>query len=116
MKTINKAAFIDTFQYFDKHVVLEIIDIFINECDSRIDAMRNDIANNNLTALKFDAHSFKGVVANFMAEETLGIARELEYRATEGKNEGLDDLLNSLEQSSSHLLADLKELRNLFID
>jgi len=114
MKVINKAAFIDTFQYFDKPIVLEIIDIFLNESESRINAIRSDIESGNLNALKFDAHSFKGVVANFMAEETMSLARELEHRGAEGKNEGLNELLALLEKSTEYLVADLKEIRKEF--
>ncbi len=114
MNVINKAAFIDTFQYFDKHIVLEIIDIFLNEYEGRINAIHSDIECENLKALKFDAHSFKGVVANFMAEETMSIARELEHRATEGKNENLSELLASLKKSTEFLVADLMEIRKEF--
>mgnify|MGYP001627583189 CR=1 FL=1 len=114
MNVINKSAFTDTFQYFDKSVVLEIIDIFLSECDTRIATIRKDIAAGDLKALKFDAHSFKGVVANFMADETYSIARELENRGADGNNQGLEELIDQLEKSSALLVADLKEVRKLF--
>ncbi|MBK9290353.1 MAG: Hpt domain-containing protein [Bacteroidetes bacterium] len=104
----------DTFQYFDKPIVLEIIDIFLNECDGRLESIRQDIATNNMSALKFDAHSFKGVVSNFMADETTAIARELEQRGANGNNEGLNELFEKLQKSSTLLLADLRELRKEF--
>jgi HPt (histidine-containing phosphotransfer) domain-containing protein len=114
MKVIDKTAFMDTFQYFDKHIVLEIIDIFLNECDSRLNSIRSDIENGNMNDLKFDAHSFKGVVANFMANETQNLARELEQRGAEGNTQGLTELLDSLVASSKLLLDDLREIRKEF--
>lgn len=114
MNVINKKAFMESFQYFDKSVVLEIIDIFLQECDTRLATIRKDIETNNLKALKFDAHSFKGVVSNFMADEVQRIARELEHRGIEENSQDLDVLLQKLETSSALLLEDLREIRKDF--
>lgn len=116
MKTIDEAAFFDTFQYFDKSIVLEIIDIFIREQPERMKAIKTGIQNKDLKTLKFDAHSLKGVVANFMAAKPEQIARELENKATAGDDSGLEALYASLEKASADLLDDLQELREKFIE
>jgi HPt (histidine-containing phosphotransfer) domain-containing protein len=114
MKVIDKNSFLDTFQYFDKPIVLEIIDIFINEYPNRISNIKNAIDTKNFDSLKFDAHSMKGVISNFMAAEPQKFARELENKAVEKDDSNLDDIFNSLHKSSEALLEDLKELRLMF--
>lgn len=116
MKTIDEAAFFDTFQYFDKSIVLEIIDIFIKEHPERMNAIKIGIQNKDLKALKFDAHSLKGVVANFMAAEPQNLARELENKAAAGDTNGLDSLFTALEKATTDLLDDLQEIRSRFME
>jgi len=66
--------------------------------------------------LKFDAHSLKGVVANFVADQPIGFARQLEQQGNEKDDNGLTDLYGQLEQSIFDLVEDLKEIRNAFLD
>ncbi|MBU1369517.1 MAG: Hpt domain-containing protein [Bacteroidetes bacterium] len=111
MKVIDKSAFLDTFQYFDKPIVIEIIDIFINEQPERMEKIEKAIKNKDFTALKFDAHSLKGVIANFVAEEPHQIAKQLEMKGAEQDDSDLEELFASLQTATEALLDDLKELR-----
>lgn len=114
MKVIDKTAFLETFQYFDKHIVVEIIDIFINEYPERMEKIEKAIREKDFTALKFDAHSLKGVIANFVAEEPHQLARELEMKGVEQDGSNLDELYNALKIASRALLEDLEKLRPEF--
>lgn len=114
MNVIDKVSFLDTFQYFDKHIVLEIIDIFINEYPQRMLNLKNAIEKKDFNALKFDAHSMKGVISNFMAAKPQQFAKELEYKGLEKDDSNLDEIFSNLQVASEELLEDLKELRSLF--
>ncbi len=116
MKVIDKVSFLDTFQYFDKSIVVEIIDIFLREYPERLEALKKDIEAGDYDALKFDAHSLKGVVANFVAEQTVSLARQMEYKAGDNDGNGLIALHQQLEQSVYNLVDDLKEIRLAFLE
>jgi HPt (histidine-containing phosphotransfer) domain-containing protein len=116
MKVVDKIAFLDTFQYFDKSIVVEIIDIFLKEYPDRLLSIKTAIESKDFDTLKFDAHSLKGVVANFVADQPIFIARQLENKGNEKDNSGLTDLYYQLEQSIFDLVDDLKEIRNAFLD
>lgn len=98
---VNKQQFSDTYQYFDKAVVIEIIDIFITEYEGRFEKLEEDIKTRNYKDLKFDAHAIKGVIANFYAPEAWEKARSMENTGKtllESDGEQFDeaDLLNRL--------------------
>ncbi len=80
MKVINKESLLETFQYFDKSIVVEIIDIFINEQPTRMATIEKAIHNKDFDTIKFEAHSLKGVIANFVAEVPHNQAKELEIK------------------------------------
>lgn len=78
---VNKQHFYDTYQYFDKSVIVEIIDIFINEYAERFDKLTKNIADRDFQNMRFNAHSLKGVIANFSAPVPLEMVRVFEKTA-----------------------------------
>lgn len=114
MKVINKEAFLDTFQYFDKPIVLEIIDIFIQEHPDRLERISKAIKNRDFDSLKFDSHSLKGVIANFVAEKPLQLAKIMEMKGAEKDNSELESLFDQLKLATNDLIEDLKSLRPEF--
>lgn len=80
---INKQEFLDTYNYFDSQVLVEIIDIFTSEYAGRFEKLYTDIKTRDYANLRFDAHGLKGVVANFCAPVVWAKARELEKIASE---------------------------------
>lgn len=105
----------ETFQYFDKTIVVEIIDIFIQEYPERIANISKDIDNKDFARLKFDAHSLKGVISNFFAAEPQQYARELELKGASKDGEGLDVLLENLSRTTNTLIEDLTMMRHRFV-
>lgn len=116
MKIIDQSHFMDTFQYFDKPIVLEIIDIFIDEYPERKNKIKKAVEDKNFEALKFDAHSIKGVIANFSAPNAYEIAKMLEMKGAEKDDSDLELFFEKLVASCDLLIEDLKELRPLFIE
>lgn len=112
---INKKLFKENFSFFDKEVVLEIIDIFINEYPDRMQTLEQDIQNKDSESLKFNAHSLKGVIANFVDEETKELAKELEYKGRDKNNDGILELFQNFKINGDKLVEDLKELRENYL-
>ena len=78
---IDKATFKENFQYFDNELVVEIIDIFLNEYEERLAQIEDDFNKPDFISLKFNAHSYKGVVANFYDPEITDSSKDLDKYA-----------------------------------
>ena len=68
---IDRQKLNQNFQYFDNETIIEIIDIFFSEYPERVEKIQKNIAEKDFTQLKFNAHSIKGVVANFQDPATI---------------------------------------------
>jgi HPt (histidine-containing phosphotransfer) domain-containing protein len=111
---IDREKFIENFKPFDKEIVLEIIDIFLEEYDDRMNVIEKNIKENKLEDLRFNAHSFKGVVANFIAEEPKELSKQLEENAKQGISNNNMQLFEELKSATELLIKDLKEIRPLY--
>lgn len=116
---VNKQAFTDTFQYFDKDVIIEIIDIFIGESPERLFNLEQNINEGNFEKLRFNAHSLKGVVANFAAPSAVDKIKIFEKTASElvetgGVGFDKEDMLSNLttiKEMVYEIIDDLKEIK-----
>jgi HPt (histidine-containing phosphotransfer) domain-containing protein len=107
---IDKKIFAENYEIFDKEIVKEIIEIYLQEYPDRIANLRTNIHQNDLDSLYKNAHSFKGVTANFFDNDTVELARQLETKGKEQDDTGLDELLGLLIESSKNLIDELKAL------
>jgi len=107
---INRETFSLNYEIFDKEIVKEIIDIYIQEYPDRMVNIKKYIDDNNLEELYKEAHSLKGVTANFFDEDTVEIARQLESKGKENDNSGLNDLYEELLVTSQKLIDELEAL------
>ncbi|RLD43474.1 MAG: hypothetical protein DRI86_09960 [Bacteroidetes bacterium] len=115
MGVINKVQFTETFQYFDNEIVVEIIDIFLNEYPKRIEDLTKSINDVDYDNLKFNSHSIKGVIANFVAPDVEHQAKELEMMGSEKNMDGVNELFESFKISSAALVEELRELKEQYI-
>lgn len=111
MGLIDNKQFTDNFQYFDKEIVLEIIDIFINEYPDRIKSISETIEQQDFDNLRFNAHSIKGVIANFIAVDVQEIARDIEMKGANKDITGVAELFETFKTKSAAMLEELKVLR-----
>ena len=107
---IDKKTFAENYEIFDKEIVKEIIDIYLQEYPDRIINLRTNIYQNDFDSLYKNAHSFKGVTANFFDNQTVELARQLETKGKEQDGTGLNELLELLKESSENLIDELKAL------
>src|SRR5574344_2005301 len=94
----------DNFQYYGKAVELQLILLFESEYAERMERIRESVKERNLDQVKFQAHSLKGTIANYMDPEPVECCRALELMAKSGETEGLDDLYERLVLSAEALL------------
>ncbi len=114
MGFINRTQFTETFKYFDKEIVGEIIDIFIVEYSDRINSIAESIELVDYDKLKFSAHSIKGVIANFVAPDVEQQARELEIMGGNKNMDGINELFEKFKVSSASMVEELKELKEQY--
>ena len=108
---IDRQKFNDNFQYFDKEIIIEIIDIFFSEYEERYKNLQQNIQDKDFTKLKFNAHSLKGVIANFLDPVSIEHSRKLDEMARNMQEAGIDQLFADLKKSSADLVKELEQLK-----
>lgn len=107
MAAIDWAQFNENFQYYDKEVIIEVIDIFLDEYDSRISNLKKNIEEKDFINLAFNAHSFKSVIANYMAPKAYNLTRKIEDLAKNKSMEGIDIIFTELMSETKELILEL---------
>jgi HPt (histidine-containing phosphotransfer) domain-containing protein len=108
---IDLENFNENFKYYGKQVVCEIIDIFAEEYPDRMISLQKSVADEDFDEIKFNAHSLKGVIVNFMDPEPIELARKLEEMGENKTDVGLTETFEKLRYSTLNLLNELKEYR-----
>lgn len=111
---IDIAQFKENFSYLDDDIVVEIIDIFLGEYDERFTALQQNISDLDFAGLKFNAHSLKGVISNFMDPVTIALSKKLDEKAKEGDSTGLQELFDELKSAADTLKAELIAIKATF--
>ncbi len=111
---INKEQFQENFKFFDKEIIVEIIDLFIGEFDDRMKSIKDSIESSDMAALKFNAHSLKGVISNFVADEPQLLAKQLEDKADQEDQTVLIEIYHNLYTSTAILVDELKDIRIIY--
>jgi len=117
---VNKENFYETYQLFDKSIIVEIIDIFLNEYEERFVKLEQNVAEKDFQNMRFNAHSLKGVVANFSAPVPLEMARAFEKTSAnllEANGAGYDDAkmkmdLQALKEATYQMARQLAEIKD----
>ncbi|MEA5111190.1 hypothetical protein SDC9_15552 [bioreactor metagenome] len=116
---VNKQVFLETYHYFDKSVIVEIIDIFLDEYQGKLEKLYNDVKSRDFTGLRFTAHNLKGVVANFSAPTLLEMVKNFEKSAAElveHGGAGFDEaaamqVIDNIRASLLEMAGDLSKIR-----
>ncbi len=108
---INRIQFSNTYQNFDNSVVCEIIDIYIEELPKRLKDIQLDITNHDFEQLVKDAHSIKGVIANFYDETARHLAYTLEEKGKAKDPDGLTSVFGDFRLACESLAIELMSLK-----
>ena len=91
----------------DKETLMELFDEFLGECPSRINTMREGLAEHKADLIDSGAHAIKGSSANLSAvgiQETAKLVEELARTNTlDNVGEFLDRLEGEIERLNTHL-------------
>ena len=94
----------------DELLGAEIIEMFLQECPKLLDGVRQAAGQRDASLLERAAHTLKGSVGDIAAPQAFDAARTLEVMAREGKLEGADAALVSLEVALDRLVPELRKL------
>lgn len=109
---IDRKKFNENFQFFEKDIIIEIINIFESEYDERYTNLRKNVSERNFDQLKFNAHSLKGVLANFMDPITIGLSQKLDEMAKKREETGLSQVFEELVTASEALSKELAAIKS----
>jgi PAS domain S-box-containing protein len=87
----------------DRQLLRELAEVFLGECPSLLDTIRNAIANGDAVRLRIAAHSLKGAIDNFVAQAAYQSALRLEMIGRDGN-------LAEAEQACTKLLTEIDRL------
>lgn len=111
---IDKETFRDNFKYYDKAIVLQVIDMFLEEYNDRFTVLEQNIRDLDFKNIDHNAHSLKGVVT-YMSTELYELARILEFKGKECESSGLQETFDTLKQSTLQLAEELVEMRKEYL-
>jgi HPt (histidine-containing phosphotransfer) domain-containing protein len=109
MAVIDWTQFNDNFQYYDKEIIAEVINIFLEEYENRINSLQKNIDERDYSSLAFNAHSFKSVIANYMAPKAFELIRNLEELGKNNSDNGINEVFMELKSTMQELLLELKD-------
>ena len=73
-----------------------------------IERIRAAAASRDAETLVAPAHTLKGLLSNFCADASVGAAGEIEQQAREQRLDGIDALVQGLEQETTRLRSELQ--------
>jgi HPt (histidine-containing phosphotransfer) domain-containing protein len=79
-----------------------------------METLRKNIAEKDFDQIKFNAHSLKGVVANFVAPEVQELARQLEIKGASKDMEDVEALYHVLKEKTGQVIEELEVLKDNF--
>ena len=108
---INKAALNESFEVYDKETILEIIELFYEEYPERVKQLNTALSEQDAELLRTSAHSLKGVISHFHAEEPRKLARELEEKGAANDFEEATQIKDKLLSKIEEMLEELKDIK-----
>ena len=83
----------------DMELFREVATLFLEDSQQQLDALRAALQQNDAAQARLVAHSLKGAVSNFGAQEAYELARQLEEAARQGDLGRAKDLYEKLTSS-----------------
>jgi HPt (histidine-containing phosphotransfer) domain-containing protein len=88
-------------------LLLEMAELFLDECPKQLEDIPRAIAERNLSALQRIAHTMMSSAGYFAAKSAIHAARHLEALATEGDLKGAAQAFPELQHTFQRLMAEL---------
>lgn len=84
---------------------------FIQQCETKMDELKEAFRLQNAATIKLHAHNLKGVAANFEAVKVTRLAHQLDIQAASGDLDGADRLIAEMENQIPLLKKALAEMK-----
>lgn len=108
---VDKEKFDEQFQYFDKETIIEIINIFLNEKETRFKLLHRNLNDGDLNEFAKNSHSLKGTIGSFMAPVPLLLVSALEENAKAKDESVIHKNLRELEEACDTLAEELESIK-----
>ncbi len=95
----------------DTDLLKEIVELFLMDYPTTLEKIRSAVATRDAAALEHHAHSLKGSVSTFGAQQAFEAALELERKGRTGDLAGVDDGLGQLECALGALRPELEVIQ-----
>ncbi|MCA9398975.1 MAG: Hpt domain-containing protein [Candidatus Omnitrophica bacterium] len=109
-ETIDLAEFMERVQD-DKELLLELLDIFMEDFQEKRRQLGDAIEKNDVEQVKSIAHSLKGASGNISAKPLRQSCLKLEEIGKEGKLDGGQELLVTIDQQYQDLVKRIETLK-----
>lgn len=80
----------------DKELLFEILGIFLEDCPTKIQSIKEAVAKKDFNVIREAAHSMKGASANISAKKINPIFLQIEQMAKNNSLDGIEELLEKL--------------------
>jgi hypothetical protein len=107
---IDRKKFREMFDYYDKEVVVEVIDDFIREYRQKLEEIRVNFDQGDFEKVRFHAHGYKGSIGTFMDPDAHKMAYSVE-EAAKAEDPAIPGLLDQLRVVSDDLVRELEEVK-----
>jgi len=95
----------------DLDFFLATFEEFIQQCETKLDELKDALHSQNAATIKLHAHNLKGVAANFEAVKLTRLAHQLDMQAANGDLDGADSLIAEMENQIPLLKKALAEMK-----
>ena len=96
----------------DADLLREVAELFLSDYPHLLEEIRSAVSAGNASALEHSAHSLKGSVATFGAQQAFDAALTLEQQGRAGSLAGAGEALQKLETALTQLHPELEALQN----
>jgi CheY-like chemotaxis protein len=111
-EVINKVSFKNNFGSFSKEILNEIIDEFIGHHEQKMESIKKQIDVKNMNGLMHEAHSLKGEISMFSAEDVRQKMFILEDKGRKAITSDLDQDFEAAQRALLLLVDELTEIKN----
>jgi CheY-like chemotaxis protein len=106
---LNQDALITSFK--DDHSLFkELVEIFVNDYPQMLTSLRESLKAIDDETFTRTAHSLKGMLRNFQAEDAADVAFDLEKKGKQGELDGTDQVIDNLADKLEEVAQNLQEL------
>ena len=109
---IDWDKFNEHLQYYDKELILEVINLFIQDYPQNISTLRKNVEEKDFPQLDINAHTLKSNCSTFGAAEASGLALKLELMGKKQVDEDMKGVLVQFEKAGETLIGELEQYKN----